>query len=325
MMKGSTRVCCSERRREDCRAAEIKKYYKGARIHPLTKWQPEPFYLLLYFIRVFETKATMNYKFTSLQPPQHLRFVVKNFFTLEYHNDVVHTDYLLPDGLPSLFCIQTDEPVIFYFGKRAMKLRQGFHAGYSNTIVKFRHGRFKIVGASVFPVHFHRISDKTLPDIMNRFIRLDELAFAKTITWPLRSASSEMVVMLENHITTQLTGNKYDQTFFEIYRRLARPGGYGLRIDRLAEELGYSTRSLHAHFSRHFGMPPKRFIKLLRFNYALKYLYDQNSTRNLSAIAHEAGYHDQSHLIRDFKSICGKTPGEISKKSLALASNFRLF
>jgi AraC-like DNA-binding protein len=251
--------------------------------------------------------------------------VVKSFFTLEYNKDITHTDYLLPDGLPSLFYLQANKPVTAQFGKRVTQLRPGFHAAYSDTLVKFRHGRFKIAGASIFPVYFHLLSGKSLLDIVNRFVPLDASTFTGGTSLPASAASARVLALLEKHMTMQLARTHHDETFSQIYRSLARPGGYSQRIDVLAEKLGYSTRSLHTYFRRHFGMPPKRFIKLLRFNYALKYVYDHHDQLNLSAIAHEAGYHDQSHLIREFKSICGKTPGEIAGSAAALATRFRLF
>jgi len=72
-------------------------------------------------------------------------------------------------------------------------------------------------------------------------------------------------------------------------------------------------------------MPPKQFIKLVKFNRALKFIYDCNGARSLSYIAHEVNYHDQSHFIREFKSISGKTPKEILADQDSLANKFRLF
>src|SRR4051812_14659428 len=123
----------------------------------------------------------MSYTFTLSAPAQHLRSVIKNFFVLEYNKSGLHTDYLLPDGLPSIFYIQANEPVTFSFGKRAIRLQNGFYAGYSDTIVKFAHGRFQIVGASVIPVYFREISGKSLRDTLNHFIPLEGIGIRNPV------------------------------------------------------------------------------------------------------------------------------------------------
>ena len=263
------------------------------------------------------------YTFTPLIPAQHLESVVKNFFVLEYDMDGLHTDYLLPDGLPSIFYIQASSPVTFHFGKRTIHLQNGFYTGYSNTIVKVTHGRFKIVGASAFPVYFRAISGKSLREAINLFMPLEGME--QPIELFRSGKVNEIVERLAQHITYRLNALDTGHHFLGLYRSLVKPGGYNQRVEDLAVQLGYSTRTLHAHFNECFGMSPKKFMKLLRFNYALKYLYDNLDNWDYSSIALEAGYHDQSHLIRDFKAISGRTPKEISANPTSLASKFRLF
>ena len=266
----------------------------------------------------------MSYTFTPVTPAPHLRSVVKRFFVLEYDKSDTYSDYLLPDGLPSIFYIQTKEPVTFYFGDRGDHVQSGFYAGYSNTIVRFTHQRFSIVGASVIPVYFRALSGRTLHESLNRFLPLEEMQIQHTIHRFPKMAAPNMLDTIQQHITKR-TEHDTDPRFLELYHHLINPGGYLQRVEDLATRFGYSTRNLYAQFRECFGMSPKKFMMLLRFNYALKYLYDHKENWNYSSIALEAGYHDQSHLIRDFKAISGKTPAEISANVTSLASNFRLF
>ncbi|SDH11869.1 AraC-type DNA-binding protein [Dyadobacter soli] len=77
-------------------------------------------------------------------------------------------------------------------------------------------------------------------------------------------------------------------------------------ISRVADNYGVSTRYLHKLVYQHTGLSPKSFDKIQRFKTSLK-LIGENKLP-LTSIAYDAGYFDQSHFIRDFKSFTGLTP-----------------
>ncbi|MBO9615529.1 MAG: AraC family transcriptional regulator [Dyadobacter sp.] len=77
-------------------------------------------------------------------------------------------------------------------------------------------------------------------------------------------------------------------------------------IGRTAGTFGITTRYLHKLVYQHTGLSPKSFDKIHRFKTSLK-LIGENKLP-LTSIAYDAGYFDQSHFIRDFKSFTGLTP-----------------
>lgn len=77
-------------------------------------------------------------------------------------------------------------------------------------------------------------------------------------------------------------------------------------IGRVAGTFGITTRYLHKLVYQHTGLSPKSFDKIHRFKTSLK-LIGENKLP-LTSIAYDAGYFDQSHFIRDFKSFTGLTP-----------------
>ncbi|MDR6803555.1 AraC-like DNA-binding protein [Dyadobacter sp. BE34] len=77
-------------------------------------------------------------------------------------------------------------------------------------------------------------------------------------------------------------------------------------IGRIAGAFGITTRYLHKLVYQHTGLSPKSFDKIQRFKTSLK-LIGENKLP-LTSIAYDAGYFDQSHFIRDFKSFTGLTP-----------------
>ncbi len=100
----------------------------------------------------------------------------------------------------------------------------------------------------------------------------------------------------------------------ETYRRAAGAvtNARGrIRVDGLAERLGVTARTLERMFREHAGLSPKKFIRLVRFQDVLSRLRTGNSFRTLADLACECEYADQSHLIRDFRSLMRLSPGEL--------------
>lgn len=82
--------------------------------------------------------------------------------------------------------------------------------------------------------------------------------------------------------------------------------GGAVRIDELADELGYSRKHLHERFLREVGLSPKRYAEVRRFDRVVKRLR-AGDHGNLARLAAELGYADQSHLSREvkrFSSLC---------------------
>ena len=81
----------------------------------------------------------------------------------------------------------------------------------------------------------------------------------------------------------------------------------GTRISVLASHAALSVRQFQRRFSEEMGMPPKLFARITRYQMAL----DAKVTspgRSWLKIAHEFGYHDQMHMIKDFQDLSGSSP-----------------
>jgi AraC-like DNA-binding protein len=90
---------------------------------------------------------------------------------------------------------------------------------------------------------------------------------------------------------------------------LVEAHGGRLRVDELAAALGLSARSLERLCLEQLGMPPKRLGRLVRLRQVLVRLQAGNFG-TLADLAHACGYSDQPHMIRDFKQLTGRVPGE---------------
>jgi AraC-like DNA-binding protein len=124
----------------------------------------------------------------------------------------------------------------------------------------------------------------------------------------VETVSFEERVKLAEEYLLRLTLNVLDRTSVTnsalyIFRRQG-----DTRIDVLASHAALSVRQFERRFSEEIGIAPKLFGRITRYQMALDAKITSPELSWLK-IAHEFGYHDQMHMIRDFHNLNGVTPG----------------
>lgn len=92
-------------------------------------------------------------------------------------------------------------------------------------------------------------------------------------------------------------------------------------VKQLVEYTGYTERHLERKFKECIGLNPKKFGNVIRLHHFLKLLNNKSDTTNLTAICYDAGFSDQSHLIKDFRKHTGISPREYLFNSRKLTNN----
>jgi AraC-like DNA-binding protein len=78
-------------------------------------------------------------------------------------------------------------------------------------------------------------------------------------------------------------------------------------VDAAVQRSGLSHRQFISNFRRAVGLAPKTYLRVLRFQSALRVLRRHQAV-SLAALAVDAGYSDQAHFNRDFIEFTGVTP-----------------
>jgi len=104
--------------------------------------------------------------------------------------------------------------------------------------------------------------------------------------------------------------------------RLAFRSGGLVGVEGLARTLGVTRRHAERLFREHVGLPPKLFLRIVRFQRALAALPGAPRRSPWAELAVSLGYYDQSHLIRDFRELAGRAPGAWSARDESLAAVF---
>ena len=97
---------------------------------------------------------------------------------------------------------------------------------------------------------------------------------------------------------------------FAVGEMIERPDF--LNIRRMNEKIGYSQKHFTEMFRKQIGVTPKSYLKIMRFQKAVRTI-DAAASIDWGSIAQECGFYDQSHFIHDFKHFSGFTPDEYSK------------
>ena len=82
-----------------------------------------------------------------------------------------------------------------------------------------------------------------------------------------------------------------------------------LTVAQVEERHGVSDRTLQRWFARYVGVGPKWVLARYRMHDAVAEL-DAGYAGALADLAARHGWYDQSHFVRDFRSLTGLTPGE---------------
>lgn len=97
---------------------------------------------------------------------------------------------------------------------------------------------------------------------------------------------------------------------FAVNEMLSRPDEWNIR--RMNAKIGYSQKHFADMFRREVGVTPKAYLKIMRFQKAVRTI-DASNEIDWRGVAAECGFYDQAHFINDFRHFSGFTPEQYSK------------
>ncbi|WP_433301715.1 helix-turn-helix domain-containing protein [Actinoplanes sp. CA-030573] len=112
-------------------------------------------------------------------------------------------------------------------------------------------------------------------------------------------------------IATSAIGRRFPAVEPEVaYAWRRTRGGRGrVRVESLAEEVGWSRKRLWSRFRAQLGVTPKVAARLVRFDRAAHLLAAGHAPASVAAAG---GYADQSHLHREVREFTGLTPAAVA-------------
>ncbi|MFI6585554.1 helix-turn-helix domain-containing protein [Embleya sp. NPDC050493] len=147
----------------------------------------------------------------------------------------------------------------------------------------------------------NRIVD--LADVVPSLADLPE-RLAGCRTWPQRRA------LVERSLLAGLARHGERENASEL-RAMATALSRTTRVDEAARWLGCSRRHLSGRVRTEYGVTPKEYQRLVRFETARRRLAGAGTAKaGLADVAAASGFADQAHLCREWRAMAGCTPTE---------------
>jgi AraC-like DNA-binding protein len=239
--------------------------------------------------------------------------------------DPIHQmDRFLPDGNTELIIDLNGQPQYIYDNETLDEIQTCRHAWVSGvrtqpiTIPSGKGSRMLIVAfkrGRAYPFYSLPMSELTdsvieADDIFgNRIWNLREQLLA--CTYP-----DEMFALVEMFLMRQAGARLSPDVSsrcveYAVSQILSQPNR--LVFQQLSLQIGYSQKHFIDLFKQHVGIPPKQFMKIMRFQNAVSQI-KQDTSVYWSEIAIRNGFYDQAHFIHEFRNFSGFTPGEYLKR-----------
>lgn len=251
-------------------------------------------------------------QYLSAIPSPPLQFLVKQYWGMEncFSAGKAHVERIIPTGLPVLYFYLNHRPLILQSKKRLTStayLCGQYNRFYDLQVAGHLHLFAVVFQPYAMPLFFN------LPafDFFNHQIPLKEALpeIGAELSNKIEEASTfhQRVFVLECFFLRQL--KKYSSFDYlpRLQDSLNQLNREAVSTSQLAENACLSRKQYERVFQKFIGLPPRQFIKVLRLQKALWHK-KMAPCENLSSIAVSSGYFDQSHMVREFKSLTGMTP-----------------
>jgi len=177
-------------------------------------------------------------------------------------------------------------------------------------------GRVQGLGVRFRPGCFRVFLDGPVSDIADRSVPLRDVFGPAAIpaAESVRAAAgdAQMVRAIDNLlIANPVRLSPAARQAAEAVESIARDPGI-TRVVQLCADTGLTTRSIQRLFAEHVGCPPKWAIRIYRLNDAAQRLVTEGEP-DYAGLAVRLGYSDQSHFIRDFRTVTGQSPADYTR------------
>jgi AraC-like DNA-binding protein len=258
------------------------------------------------------------YRPRSVLLQQHIDF----FYTLTRGQDEPPGSYLSFPGMNQVVCLYAD--TISEIEDERVRIRHARNGVLESRIV----GKFNKTVCASYEGPVNELNTLFRPLAINAFlpVPLKDLAPGHFPVFdPYPDFMPEMrriydlpviadrLAALENYWIAKWNG--FNHPFLQgVLNEMMDPDLPERRISDISKDLGISRQTMHQHFERYICKTPQEFRKVVRFRKAITEQRSLSVGETLTGLSVAADYFDQSHMIRDFKALTGRTPGDFFKR-----------
>lgn len=174
----------------------------------------------------------------------------------------------------------------------------------ATLLVIFNEGK----AAAFFHEPLHELSELSIS--LDNFVDLSKLS---RVEEQLAEAKNNLqrIAIAEWFLISELKQLQSDRLILHAVKKIKMAHG-DIQIRNLSKELYVSHDSFEKRFRRIIGTTPKQYAKIIRFRNLIN---SWSQSHRLTDLAYTAGYFDQAHFIKDFRSFTGQSPQDFFKSS----------
>lgn len=186
-------------------------------------------------------------------------------------------------------------------------------------VVLKQQGLILTIGVAFFPAGFYPFFGIPVSEFKNHTIGLDAILNKSATEFEERLGEagrvSGKIALIENFFLERLDQNTLParDTGMLVNRFCSNNSG----VRDFCGRHGVHPRKLERLFNKYVGVAPKQFRRLSRFQSMVNRLLG-TSRENLTTLAHEFEFYDQTHFIKDFKAFAGSSPSKFLKEKRSL-------
>ncbi len=184
----------------------------------------------------------------------------------------------------------------------------------TSPVVIEQEGNVQVCGARFHPGGLAAFTRAKMAHLTNRIVPTHEVlgeaveVLERELTAKWTSATpEELAARLDAFFVSAMVERRPYATFLRLLETIDREGPSLASVEELAEFAELSHRTIERLFATHMGITPKLYLRIARFQRALKKMMDDPDC-DLSTVALAEGYYDQSHLVREFHAFAGGVP-----------------
>ena len=184
-------------------------------------------------------------------------------------------------------------------------------------------------GARLYGIRFHphtlyRLLGMPVHLLTSSILPLDEVLKSHGFWNHISNDPDETFIALERYLADLLQRqNDPLPGYCYVEYSLARiTGSHGnIAVKDLLQKTGITSKYHDELFKKYVGITPKFLSLILKFNFYIHYRAC-NPEKTLTDCAYEAGYYDQSHLIKSFHQFTGLNPSGYFKSGAPISELF---
>jgi len=156
------------------------------------------------------------------------------------------------------------------------------------------------------------------PKIINQdfanafFSREDKIHLAKIFDEPILKKRS---LALERLLLLKL--KPFDKSNLQLAIEYIHSKKGMVSVKEILKYTKCSERKIYGLFMNHFGITPKWYIRIVKIRQTLQ-LITFNPLLSLTEVAYQSGYTDQSHFIKEAKSMCNVLPKTLKNNLISI-------